>query len=70
MSILPTVQTKIKHSLKRVPPKWKKMMTLGVNAFSLSPFVSLNSNARAVSANQSSGMRQVVKYPFYGESFQ
>ena len=61
MSILPIVRTKIKHAMKRVPNKWKKMFVLGVNAFSLSPFVSLNGNARAASVNASSGMRQIAR---------
>jgi len=61
MNILPELRTKIKYALHRVPPKWKRMMTLGVNAFSLTPFVSLNSNARVVSTNPFTGMRNIAR---------
>lgn len=47
MKILPEIQEKIQSKiLPLVKPKWQPMFRLGVNALSLKPFISLNSNAR------------------------
>lgn len=62
MPILPTIQEKIqKEILPLVKAKWKPMVQLGVNALSLKPFVSLNSNARSSRVNEVAAERQMYR---------
>lgn len=62
MSILPIVQQKIKEKiLPLVKAKWTPMMLLGINALSLKPFVSLNSNARSSRENEDAAERQLYR---------
>jgi len=60
MSILPNIQEKVQlEILPLVRPKWRSCFELGINALSLSPFTSLNSNARVVRGT--CGMMQMYR---------
>ena len=58
--ILPNIQEKVQSEiLPLVRPKWRSCFELGINALSLSPFTSLNGNARIVKGV--SGMMQMYR---------
>lgn len=60
MTILPNIQEKVQcEILPIVKPKWRDCFRFGINALSLSPFSSLNGNARVV--NGASGMMQMYR---------
>lgn len=62
MPILPEIQEKIQQQiLPLVKPKWTPMMQLGINALSVKPFVSLNSNARSSRDNELAAERQMYR---------
>jgi hypothetical protein len=60
MSILPNIQEKIQSEiLPLVRSKWRSSFELGINALSLTPFSSLNGNARMVKG--APGMMQMYR---------
>ena len=61
MPILSNIQEKV-HSeiMPLVKPKWKSCFELGINALSLSPFSSINGNARVVGGTN--GMMQMYRF--------
>lgn len=62
MPILPNLQEKIQEQiLPLVPAKWTPMMQLGINALSLRPFVSLNTNAKSGRDNEVAAQRQMYR---------
>lgn len=62
MSILPKIQEKInQHILPLVKTKWKARVLLGLQAFSLQPFVSINANARMSRSNADAAERQIYR---------
>lgn len=61
-NILPDIQQKIQSQiLPLVKPKWQPMMSLGINALSLTPFQSLNTNARLSRSNQQASLMQMYR---------
>jgi hypothetical protein len=62
MNILPQIKEKIiQEILLFVKAKWHPAMRLGVFAFSLRPFVSINANARMARENSAASERQVYR---------
>lgn len=62
MQILPKIQEKIQcQILPLIQSKWKPMILLGIKAFSLQPFVSINANARMSRRNSSAAERQMYR---------
>lgn len=60
MTILPNIQEKVQcEILPIIRPKWRDSFQLGINALSLIPFCSLNSNARV--AGGTNGMMQMYR---------
>jgi hypothetical protein len=60
MPILPNIQEKVQSEiLPLVKPKWQSSFELGINALSLIPFSSINSNARMVGGTN--GMMQMYR---------
>jgi hypothetical protein len=60
MYILPQVKHVLQeHVLSSVPLKWLPMFSLGVNAFSLTPFRSINSNARLMPKGRKASENQM-----------
>lgn len=60
MTILPNIQEKVQSEiLPIIRPKWRDSFQLGINALSLIPFCSLNSNARVVGGTN--GMMQMYR---------
>jgi len=60
MTILPNIQEKVQcEILPMIRLKWRNSFQLGINALSLIPFCSLNSNARVVGG--SNGMMQMYR---------
>ncbi len=62
MNILPEIQQKIQSQIiPLVRPKWRPMFRLGIQALSLQPFVSLNSNARSARENRFAAEMQMYR---------
>lgn len=60
MPILPQITEKVQSEiLPLVKPKWQSCFELGINALSLTPFSSLNGNARMVGG--ANGMMQMYR---------
>jgi hypothetical protein len=68
MSILPQVKGVLQAQvLSSVPLKWLPMFSLGVNAFSLTPFRSINANARLMPKGRKACESQVWRLTGHGK---
>src|SRR3989344_2430893 len=60
MDILPQIRDFLQsHIFPLVPPKWWPMFTMGVNVLSLTPFTSLNGNARLLPKAKKAAQNQM-----------
>jgi hypothetical protein len=62
MKILPEIRQKVQEQiLPLIPPAWKPQFMLGLKAFSLQKFESINANARKAGTSEQAGERQAYR---------